>query len=274
MKKLISIILMAAMVTVLLAGCQTSNQPNTDDTTSGNVTSMVTDDMDATDGSLNDDTDAGTIIPATNPSEGYNNFLSVKTSAYDRISVKTETYTDISFTILMNMLTIITVDLELIPLTVFTGQDEVETAAALSILGMSNVNLSSSGDTYTITYNSASGSQITQMCQYDASPDQMVSVVTDGSGKELVFFEYVNLGDAYVSQYYYYGETDGLYYLVTGYFNDSNIAAFGISTSSSKPDSILGGSNFSEEFVKNDEMYMILKDDVLTVFDNGTVTTH
>lgn len=265
--------MIAAILLTLLTGClpgKTSGETND----SGN-NGVVTDNAGATDSGTKGDTDSDTeIVPATNPSEGYNNYSTVKSDAYTRISDKTESYTDISFTVLMNMASIALVDMQLIPLTVFTGQDEAIIGSALSVMGMTNVDISSSGDTYTITYTDAEGTSITQTCEYDASSDQLASSVADGSGSEIMFFEYVNLGEAYVSQYYYYSETDGLYYVVTAYFNDSNIAAFGISTASSKPASILGGSGFSEEFVINDEMYMILKDDVLTVFENGTVTTH
>jgi len=85
-------------------------------------------------------------------------------------------------------------------------------------------------------------------------------------------FEYVFLGDAYAAQYYY--PSDETYEIIRAYFDKDNVAAFGILSASDEPASILNKTGFNEEFVKNDESYIILVDGKLTVFDNGTTTTN
>ena len=67
---------------------------------------------------------------------------------------------------------------------------------------------------------------------------------------------------------------DGSFLLIKSYFDESNIAAFGIEGADAKPDSIIGkAAGLNKEFVINDELYTIFENGQLLVVQEGTEKT-
>lgn len=282
MKKIAIIIMLFAMILTLLGGCfripknlipkptasqsgdsEDNNAPDAEDTEEPDA--ETSDDSDSGDSGV-----AESVAPATNPSEGFSNYSTYKSAAYDRAIAASEKSETLSMTVGMSFLGVTFIDLSLLPLTMLVG-DPATSEAAMAFL-FTDAKITGNGNNFTITYKDAEGGEIKQTCQYDPGKDTMMSTMFDTDGSIGIFFEYVNLGDAYVAQYYY--PSDENYEVIRSYFDKDNVAAFGIVTASEEPASIIGKNGFNEDFVKNDESYMILKDGKLTVFDHGTETTN
>jgi hypothetical protein len=283
MKKLTAVIMLLALMLSLFTGCffrpKLPNLPSNDQQEQNDNSNSENEDNDvAIDEEDNEDSDSededtddsdpyASMEPATNPQTGFSNYSTVKGEAIDRIYTASESSDELSMSVAMSMMSIAMVDLGMLSLSIL-GEDPQIAASALSMFGYSDVDVKVSGNTYVVTYTDTEGVQMKQTCEYDTSKDQLTSTLYDGNGAVSMFFEYVNLGDAYAAQYYY--PDSDTYYVIRAYFDADNIAAFGSASSAAEPDSIFGGSSFDEKFVINDESYMILKDGKLTVFDNGT----
>jgi hypothetical protein len=283
MKKTLAIILVLVFTLSLLGGCfrvpknvqdaiqdavESAEAASSDDTGSGD---------DNGDDYSSESSDPGTapsdLVPATNPSTSYNNYLTVKSAAMDRITTVSEESDELSFAVAMNMLGISMIDLALISLTMF-GDDLASSEMAMGFLGMENVKITGSDNDYTITYTDSEGQTIKQTCQYDKGKDSLKSELYDADGSISMYFEYVNLGDNTYAAQYYYSNDDGGYEIMRAFFDADNIAAFGTATADGEPESIYGQGGFDEQFVVNEQTYMILKDGKLSVFDEGTTSTN
>lgn len=279
MKRLAIIIMLLAMILTTLGGCFRIPKnliPKPTASQSGDSEDNNSDDTEEPDAQTTDDSDSGdsgvaeSVAPATNPSEGFSNYTTFKNAAYERITAAAETSDSLAMTVGLGYLGVTMVDLSLLPLTMLAG-DPAASQAAMAFL-FTDAKISGSGNDFTITYKDTEGGEIKQTCHYDAGKDTMTSTMFDTDGKISIFFEYVNLGDAYAAQYFMPSDDD--FEVIRAYFDKDNVAAFGIVTASDEPASIIGKSGFNADFVKNDESYLILKDGKLTAFDNGTVTTN
>ena len=269
MRKTASIIMLLALMLTLLSGCfrlpkNVIEQLKPSASNEVSTTQVPQDDSQDNDNGSGDSDTPATLTAATNPSEGYQNYLTVKGDAIDRIMKATETSDAMSLTVTMSIMGYSMMDLTLIWMTLFTD-DLLGTEAAMAFMGMKDVKVTSDSSGYTITFKDDNGGIVKQTCQYDAAKDQLTSTMYDADNKVSMFFEYVNLGDnTYASQYYY--PSDDNYQVVRAYFDTSDVAAFGTLNSNEKPASILGKSGLDESFVKNDETYFILKGGKPTVF--------
>ncbi len=280
MKKTAAAFVVLALVLSILGGCggapknlipkPTESQPeDRNDTTgedagnSGDIESQDNDDS----GSSGVDA----LKPAGNPSEGFSNYSTYKSAAYDRITTASEGSDALAMTVSFGYLGVAMIDLSLISITMITD-DLKSSETAMGMLGMEGAKITGNGNDYTITYTDSDGAQISQTCTYDPGKDQMSSTLLDADGEIAIFFEYVFLGDAYAAQYYY--PSNDTYEVIRAYFDKDNAAAFGIFAASEKPASILGKNSFNEDFVKNDESYVIFLDGKLTAFEDGKITTN
>lgn len=266
MKKIAAIIALLAVMLSTQSGCfmipKNTAGPSTS-TPSGNSQDAQT---------TGSASDTGSIIPATNPSQGYNNYITIKSNATQRIMDAAEKSDSLALTVSMNLMGVTFTDLYLIPLTVF-GSDAQAVEMALGFFQIKDVKYNGSGNEFSISYTDANGATIKQTCTYDPAKDQMTSTVYDADGNISVFFEYVNQGNnTYASQYYFL--SNGSYEVMRAYFDQDNVAAFSTVTAAEEPASILGKTGLNEDFVKNSETYMILKDGKLTVFDKGATSTN
>ena len=208
------------------------------------------------------------------PSDSYAKYTELKSAAYDRINNKLSASEDPEIAMAsMSLLPVVMSDLALLPLTVLTA-DQQAAGVALSMLGMKDVKISQNGKEYTITYANQDGDTLTQTCVYDKATDSMQSTLTgSASDGETMYFEYTRAGNGYASQMFSKND-DGGYTLVLSFFDDSNIAAFGVKSVDTKPASIIGsGAGLNKDFVKNDEMYAIFEGDALTIMQDGTEKT-
>lgn len=276
MKKIAIIIMLFALIVSTLGGC-VKTPKDISANPSASQSGDREDDMDDTEPSdaqsADDDSDESdvSLSPATNPSEGYANYMTVKGTAYDRISDASENSDALLMAVGLGFLGVTLIDMSLITLTMLS--DDLESSQmAMGILGMTGAKITGGGNDYTITYTDTDGASIKQTCTYDAAKDQMTAALYDAEGKVAVFFEYVNLGDAYAAQYY--SPSDDGYEVITSYFDMDNISAFGVVTQATEPESIIGKTSFNADFVKNEQSYMILADGKLTVFDQGSTTTN
>lgn len=270
MKKIATIIVLFVMMLSMLSGCfmfpkKFAGPPESSQ-------SGIGQDAQATGSAEQDSSDPASLAPATNPAQGYNNYIAVKGDAYDRVSDAAEKSDTLAFTVSMNMVGMTFIDLYLIPLTVF-GTDAQAVQMALGFFGLKDVEYNGVGNEFSVSYTNSDGATIKQTCTYDPAKDQMTSTVYEADGKVSVFFEYVNQGNnTYASQYYYL--SNGSYQVMRAYFDQDNVAAFSTVTAAEEPASILGKTGLNEDFVKNSESYMILKDGKITVFDKGTTSTN
>lgn len=206
------------------------------------------------------------------PSESYLKFVELKSAAYERISDKLSSSEDMEISMVsMAMLPVVMIDLSLLPLTVLTS-DPSGSAAALGMMGMSGVDVKQNGQEYVITYSDEDGNVFTQTSEYEKATDSLQSSLSSPDG-ESVYFEYTRVGEGYASQTFMKND-DGSYMLIKSYFDESNIAAFGIESADSKPDSIIGkAAGLNKEFVINDELYTIFENGQLLVVQEGTEKT-
>ncbi len=280
MKKTAVIMMLLAMMLTLLAGCGGAPKnvaPKPPASQSDNEDKISAEpDEDVTDPEQEDDEDpnfgiAESLAPAGNPSQGFSNYSTYKSAAYERMTAAAEGSDSLSLTVSMGYLSVAMIDMSLLTLAMFTG-DIQASEAAMGMLGMEGVKITGSGNDFTIEYEDPEGGSFKQTCSYDPGSDQLTSTLYEEDGSISIFFEYVNLGDAYAAQYYY--PSDDSFEIIRAYFDKDNVTAFGILSASDEPASIVGQSGFSTDFVKNDQSYVILTDGKLTVFDNGTTTTN
>lgn len=279
MRKFAAILIVLSLLLSVLGGCMKTpkvpaNEPSASQGSNADVSAPVEDEADVDQQSYDDteqNDDQAPLEPATNPSEGYTNYITVKTNAYDRVTMASDQSDSLSMMIAMSFLGVTMVDLSLISLSMFT-EDLAAAEMGMGMLGMNDVKITGNGNDYTITYTDSEGATIKQTCSYDAKKDQMASTLYDADSNIAMFFEYIHSGDSYTAQYYY--PSDDGYTVIKAYFDNDNIAAFGTMSSSSVPASIIGQSGFNADFVKNDESYLILEDGKLSVFDNGSITTN
>jgi len=282
MKRFVSILISISMLLLVFSGCSGSDQEQstepqhettqveqedpaqtslTEDkpeiTTSGNETPETT------------EPDGSTGSPAT-PAEGYGKYVEMKSGAYERISAKIEVHDELALTVGMALLPVIMIDLSLIIVSVL-GMEGGE--AALRMLAAEDVVVEQNGQVYSVTYTDEEGGKFLQTTEYFPDADALKSTITT-DGTEAVFFEYTKAGNGYASHYYTLNEESNDYTLITTFFDESNITAFGVATINAPPESIIGKSDLTSEFVVNDEMYVILENDILTALIDGELKTY
>lgn len=207
---------------------------------------------------------------ASTPSESFTAYMEAKNLAYERLSAKIDENEELGLYGL-TLLPFVMMDLTLIPITALVG-DDAAGAAALSMLGMNGVEIDRAGDTFTITYTDNEGKKTVQTCSYDAATDSMQSSITDDTGKETMFFEYARTGKGYAAQYYAVSDDGTQVY--TAFFNDTDMAAFGIKATEEKPASIYKNGSVTVDFVKGADTFIMLDGDKLTVHDDGEDKTY
>lgn len=263
MKKTATIIILFVMALSLLSGCFMFPKKFAGPSETSQSGSSL--DAQAT-GGVN-----ASMAPAKNPSQGYSNYITMKSNAAERITDASEKTDALTAAVSMNMLGISMVDISLVTLTMLSD-DLKSSELALGMLGMKDVKISGSGNDYTIAYSDANGATIKQTCKYDVGKDQLSALLYDSNGELSMYFEYVKVGVGYAAQYYFISNDS--YQVIRAYFDKDNIAAFGMMSAAEEPASIIGKTGLSEDFVKNSETYMILKDGKLTVFNKGATSTN
>ena len=215
-------------------------------------------------------TGGGGTEKAKTPADSYSKYVEVKGAAFERLTDKIGQHDELAMTAGMAILPITMIDLALLPLTI-VGMEGGE--ATLEMLGMKNIDVKQDGDVYTITYTDPEGKTLTQTCEFDAKTDSMRSVISDGD-KESLTFEYVNTGKGYASQYVVLSEESGNYSLMKSFFNDTGFVGFGTKEDvKGEPDSIFKNTKLTSDFVENEETFMTLDGDVMTVFMDGETQT-
>lgn len=267
MKKIVLVSMAVVMVFALL-GCATVKPNGGDPQNSAENPAEVSNEPSQV--SNEPVTEVSTPVGApTNPSESFGVYAEVKGAALQRVTDKIADNSDLSLSVGMGMLPVTMVDLSLLPLTVLS----VEGAeSALEMFGMTGVEVTHNGNDYSVSYSDSEGNKLVQTCKYDPATDSMQSSTSDGTN-ETIFFEYVRVGGGYASQYYIRNE-DGTFMTITTFFNDTDTMAYGMTSSATKPASIIGNTSLTVDFVKNDEVYCILQGDALTVFENGETKTY
>jgi hypothetical protein len=205
------------------------------------------------------------------PSSSYNAYLEMKSGAYDRISSKLESGEELYMSVGMSLFTIGIVDTALIPLTIISAGEGSKTA--LEMMGATDIGITHNGNDYTLTYNDPDKGSVTVACKYDPAADSAQSTVSNSTGKEQMFFEYVSIGNGYASQYYL-DTGEGMFKRITSFLNGEDTAAFGVESVDARPDSIIGNTSLTKDFVINGEAYFILEGDSLTVLENGEPKTY
>lgn len=278
MRKTITIIAALAMVLTLFAGCaqvkpQASQPSGKVSEEPASTSAAVSEDPAVSaepETSPAAEASASAGVP-TNPTDSYTAYMNVKGAAYDRLSKKIEGNDELSLSVGMSLFTVGAVDLALVPLTVVSAGEGGE--MALEMLGMTDVKVTQNGNDYSVSYKDPQNGTVTLACKYDPATDSLQSTVSDSTGKESMFFEYVKIGSGYASQYYM-DNGDGTFTELTSFINDTDTAAFGIKSADAKPASIMGNASLGEDFVKTAETYFILKGDALTLFENGAEKTY
>jgi hypothetical protein len=203
-------------------------------------------------------------------SESFNNFEKVKGDALTRITTLTENNTDLAM-FSLTLLPFSVMDLTLLPLTVLS-EDTNAAAMALGVFGMSGIKIDKSGNTSTITYTDSTGKKTVQTSQFDAATESLKSTLTDDTGKETLFFEYVRIGTGYAAQYYSVDSSGTQVY--TAFFDATDVAAFGVKTTTEKPASIYGNTGVTVDIVKSADTYIIAQGAKVTTHENGVDKTY
>lgn len=271
MQKTISILLTLCFLLMMSAGCSGSKKapesvqapPQTAESINQGVSEAIQEAAET----INQG--ASAPIASAIPAEAYSKYVEVKGKAFDRINAKLEENSALYMSVGMALLPITMVDLSLIPLSVIGLQGEM----ALGMLGMKNVKIEQNGAVYSVVYQDDEGESVKISCEYDAATDSMKSVTTR-NGQEILIFEYVKIGDGYVSQYSLWDAESNDFSWITSFFDESSIAAFGMATTDKKQDSIFKNTSLTSDFVINGSSYFILENDTLTVLEDGEVKTY
>ena len=274
MKKILCVALALVLIFSLSAcGANSAKSSNSPDTkNSPNSPSANQSANNNTNNSNSSNAPSSNATITNTPSEAYGKYTDMKGIAYNNISGKMSENVELVFSAVLTILPVAMVDLTLIPLTII-GVEGGE--AALTFLGMGNINIEQSGDVHTITYTSSDGASMTQTCEYDAATDSLKSIISDiGESLDSLVFEYTRCGDGYVSQYAMYEEERGDYTLIKMYFNADGDVTIGIENISGKPDSIFKKTGFSSDFAHNKSSYFALEGGTLTVFSDGKTKTY
>jgi hypothetical protein len=259
MKKTFAVILALLLAIGMFAGCNGNPGPNAPAASK------------APQANGNDATPAPVSGSKTGKlSDSYNTYLEVKSAAFERLTKEMETNSDLAM-MGMTFLSITLVDLTLIPMTV-VSEDSSAAGIGLGILGMKDVKVTNNGGVYTITYTDSNDKKMKQTCQYDAGTDSVQSTISDESGNETMFFEYVKVGSGYAAQYYSVGDNGAE--IMTAFFDATSMAAFGVQKASAKPASIFRNSGVTVDLVKGADTYAIMDGDKLTIHENGADKTY
>lgn len=259
MKKLLSVALILLLIVSALAGCVKA--PNIKDSGSSS-SAAVTQKPDQP-----KDKPAGSNSKQT-LSDSYEKYTALKSEAYARFEEFINSNTDAAM-LGMTYLSVIMIDLELIPISVIE-QEKIAVEAALGILGMKDISISKSGNISTLKYADNEGKKFEFKAEYDAASDSAQVSITDDKGSETTFFEYVKTDSGYASQYYS-TESKQLIYM---YFDDSNITGYSVQENADKPASIFRNTSLNEEFVQKGENFILIKDGKTLIHENGTDKTY
>lgn len=226
-----------------------------------NIVEEVTHDLDES---------AATSAPSASLGDAYSKYATAKSVAIDRITSKMNENQDLSVSMGMDILPIIMVDLSLVPLSVIGMEAD---SMALSMLGIQDAKIKQEGNGYSLVYQDDEVRTVELFCEYDPASESLRSTTTR-DGVELLTFEFCQVGSSYAAQYYLWDETTKDYSLITNFFDDDSVVAFGMTTVTEKQGSIFKGSGYSTDFVLNKEAYWILDGNKLTVFEDGEVKTY
>lgn len=261
MKKLICVLLIALLVLTALAGCAGPANKGKDNGPSA----PAANDKPANDKPSGSSGGAGSKNAL---STSYTNFSEMKTKAYERHEELLTTNTDLAM-LGMTFLPVLMMDLELIPLTVM-DQDKLVAETALGILGFKDIKVGKSGNKHTITYATEEGKAFEYVAEYDAASDSVQAIMSDGTGNELLFFEYVKAGKGYACQYY--SKDSGQ--VISLFFDENNITGYSIQDNAGKPASIFKNTSLNEDFIKKGENFLLIKDGKVLLHENGTEKTY
>lgn len=208
------------------------------------------------------------------PNNIYQGYINYHTAEYTASSLFFNTVSKddvLTNEVSSELLIIAWVDLILLPLNGFSNDPSILNEPVLSFY--QDIKVTGSDKNWTMTYKERDGGNYTITCFYDVDIDQLSATIRDSSENVSMFFEYVNLGNGtYVSQAYY--PLGKRYEILRSYISKDSITAYGILSADKMPDSLIGKTDFSVDFVKNEERYMYLKDGKLTVVRDGIITTY
>lgn len=206
--------------------------------------------------------------PGGTPSGGYAKYMDAKTAAYDRIWDKI--YENIFLSGYLPALSPFSqADHRIRTVYSLTGRDEEAIELMLSFFLFDDVECVITGDTYTIRYTTEEGNTYTDTCTYDAAADSLRVITTDGSGNEILFFEYVRTGEGkYAAQYHYKNEETGAFETLALFIGDDT-AAFGMKEGAGRPSSIFGKTDSGIELVSDCDSRFILEGDEITIVVDG-----
>ncbi|NLO47466.1 MAG: hypothetical protein GX111_03965 [Clostridiales bacterium] len=284
MKKLISIIAVLALLFAFFAGCTVKKSDKPNDNGNQTPSAMQSSSQGNNNGGVstpeptedpgNSSGNGGSLsgYAAGTPSESYAKYLEAKSVATEKIYDKLDENSDETWMLSLTLLPITMVDLALIPLSVFTSTDPAVITGALEFFAYTDIDFHVSGNTYTLTYDDGNGEKSSLVC--DFYPDQNAASCTmqDGNGAEVMFFEFVESGSGYLSQYYYPDDSTGGYTMLKSYF-DNNIITYGIKAVDTKPATIIGGRQ-GADFVNDCDTVFIMEGDTLTVIEEGVETVY
>jgi len=181
-----------------------------------------------------DDTEGGNAsTTGTTPADSYTRYVEAKSVGYDSINAKIEADESLALTAGMALLPVAMVDLYAIPITLLSA-DEASSEMAAEMLGMSNIDITNDGKTFSITYTDEESAQVTMDGQFDIGTDSLTSNWDMSTGQ--MTMEYVKYGNGYAGQYYTVND-DGTTSLIKIIVDGEDIA-IGLSDTTAQPASI------------------------------------
>ena len=279
MKKLTSLVLATLLFLFAVTGCaannpvstnkpqQSSSAASADKTPAASSSPAVSEESTPSTPEESASATSADTGTAASPADFYQKYLDAKSTAFDKISKKLDEKPELSLSVAMTFIAVSTVDLSMIGLTLMSP-DSAAGAGVLGMLGMKDAKVDVNGNQYTLTFTDNDGKQSKQTCEFDPATQSIVSELFDASGKESLLFECVKTADGYASQYYKTGEKNSI---ITCFVN-SQTMSFGICDGTAAPASIFKNTAVTADFVKNNELYMTMEGDKLTIIEKGKET--
>lgn len=137
--------------------------------------------------------------------------------------------------------------------------------------GISGINITKNGDVYTMSFTTQENTYKIE-AQYDSATDSMTAKLYSSDQLEITY-EYAAESSGYAAQAFA-DNGSGQYEIYTGLVNGTSVADFGLSTSTTAPQSIFKNKSLTADFIKSGSFYCIYDGTTLTVTDSGTTTTY
>lgn len=241
MKKTVCLLVIITMICIVFAGCVTQKTETKMDNKAAvaavgtHEPTQTADNTDAAPDIGAADSAVGDTASARTVSEAYTAYTDMKAVVLTRLGEALAKNIDTVWASL-SLLDVVSADLTLLPVSLF-GSGEESVAAGMAFMGMTGIEYSENGNSYSIKYSEKEGGSHLFSGTYNAPAEALVCTGSK-NGEETIYSEYCKTPFGYVAQYYIVNEegTASLYQLSLS----GEDGVVGISNNGGRPSALTG----------------------------------